>query len=831
MLWLRQLFFLDSYQIARTAAKRPLEVADLKETSLGLRQTFEPGSLGTGSDRAGMRKFLRIIMKRHYYALAKTIFLFQVTVVIGLYNGVIIKKLLESLTNPRYQESLVWAAVFVLMAFVNVLAFSHYILTFTRAKLRMTYGLRLEIMRKAQHLDWASRQKIESGDLINFIEVDTNGVSNLVERTADGLGVISHIVIAGYLLWSFLGVAGLLSIAALVAVIPLVQFLATRSRRLDAIIMVRRDTRTTFMSQILSAIRLIKFFAWDKSIEKDCGILRRKEIEAMRQRASVDAISSLVFSASAAASALIGFGIYVWLGGKLDTANVFAALVIYINLPFPFLVLKDVITTSVKTFVSAKRLVSFFSLPETPSAVRDIEIPSVSLDALSAECISVELNGRKILKDISFKLNAGESLAIIGPVGSGKTILLESLLGEVPISGKWNFAGREGCDTSVPRISYIGQNAFILNSTIHANVSFGANHITRHSVESSLRDAAFTNDLLEMPGGIETEIGENGINLSGGQKQRISLARAMPPAEATGAVGRVIYLALEEKESQVRQHFLALGVTGDEDILIHTSSAPLKDTLDQLYELIGQHKPALVVVDTLFRLVRVKDANDYASITNALEPLGQMARTTNTHILCVHHMSKQDREGADGVLGSTAITGSVDAIIMIRRTQRFRTIRSQQRYGIDLEESILVFDSETRTSTLGDTVGDVSEVDVEVSLNAFLRNRPGVTEATIKAGVPCKNEVRIRKLRELCQSGLVVRSGRGGKGDPFTYSLPVTSFDVPAPAAGQGNKNPSDDNTGFHVPCSPHSNGDKNIVGTSVRTSVAKSLLNGEVPK
>jgi RecA-family ATPase len=165
--------------------------------------------------------------------------------------------------------------------------------------------------------------------------------------------------------------------------------------------------------------------------------------------------------------------------------------------------------------------------------------------------------------------------------------------------------------------------------------------------------------------------------------------------------GPVIYFALEEKRSEVKKHFRDMGATGDEEIYVFAASAPV-DALKQLRAIAEEKKPALIIVDPLFRLTRVKDGNDYAQVTAALEPLLVLARETGAHVLCVHHLGKGERrDDGDGILGSTAIFAAVDTALIMKRTDRYRTISSQQRYGEDLPETVLHFDPTTRTVSLG----------------------------------------------------------------------------------------------------------------------------------
>src|SRR5262245_49624766 len=87
-----------------------------------------------------------------------------------------------------------------------------------------------------------------------------------------------------------------------------------------------------------------------------------------------------------------------------------------------------------------------------------------------------------------------------------------------------------------------------------------------------------------------------------------------------------------------------MSATGEEDVYIFAASAPA-GALQQIRVVAEEKKPALIIIAPLFRLTRVKDGNDYAQVTAALEPLLVLARETGAHVLCVHHTGKGDREG------------------------------------------------------------------------------------------------------------------------------------------------------------------------------------------
>ncbi|MDY6835260.1 MAG: bifunctional DNA primase/polymerase [Chloroflexota bacterium] len=236
--------------------------------------------------------------------------------------------------------------------------------------------------------------------------------------------------------------------------------------------------------------------------------------------------------------------------------------------------------------------------------------------------------------------------------------------------------------------------------------------------------------------------------------------------------GPVIYLALEEKRSEVAGHFLRMSAER-ENILIHTGGAP-EEALIALEDAIRKSRAVLAIVDTLFKIVRVKDGNDYVQVNRALEPLLNLARDTNCHILAVHHMSKGKREGGEAILGSTALFASVDTALFMKERDTGRTIESSQRYGEDIPKTALSFDPGTGIIESTGTLEEIELGRVKAGILQLLSDSR-MTEMEIR-GVLSGNTGLIGKgLRELIASGEIERDGLGKRGDPFIYEKKLVS--------------------------------------------------------
>jgi len=235
--------------------------------------------------------------------------------------------------------------------------------------------------------------------------------------------------------------------------------------------------------------------------------------------------------------------------------------------------------------------------------------------------------------------------------------------------------------------------------------------------------------------------------------------------------GNVLYLALEERMEDIVADFRAMGAEGTEPIRIHASTAP-QDAILALADLVRTERPALVVGDPLFRMLRVRDEKAYAEVYAALGPLIDAARDSGTHILLTHHAGKAARSDAiDSPLGSTAIGGAVSTLIYLRRTDAHRLIQTVQRVGTDMPETVLSFDPDTRNISLGSTKYESDSLKIEQEIARFLHAGQEKTEEEILAGVEGRTQNLRLALRNLVVRGEVLRHGAGKKNDAFRYSI------------------------------------------------------------
>jgi RecA-family ATPase len=251
----------------------------------------------------------------------------------------------------------------------------------------------------------------------------------------------------------------------------------------------------------------------------------------------------------------------------------------------------------------------------------------------------------------------------------------------------------------------------------------------------------------------------------------LSVARGEPWLGMATHQGPVLYLAMEERQSEVIRHFKQMGAT-NEPIRCCVSPAP-KDGVEQLLEWAKEEAPVLIIVDPLFRLVQIDDTNSYGLVTKALNPLIALAHDTDAHVMAVHHIGKGDRIGADGILGSTAIHGSVDTALLLTKTSDDeRWLSTEQRSGPSMSKTRIDLDAETGRAVLRETRTERAQTRIAAAVVNHLKRIDGdVTQDDVFDNVEGKKANVRKALNDLVEDGTIVRTGVGKKSDPVRYRI------------------------------------------------------------
>jgi ATP-binding cassette subfamily B protein len=238
--------------------------------------------------------------------------------------------------------------------------------------------------------------------------------------------------------------------------------------------------------------------------------------------------------------ALIGLSILltIYVGGsqvikgEITYGNI-AEFVIYVNmLTWPVTALGWITSINQRAAASQKRINQFLKEKNHIESTQNLERDLKGDVAFNNVSFDYPDSGIRALDGISFSVKAGESIAIIGTTGSGKSTIANLMLrlydttsGSITVDGE----DIKAFDISSMRsqMGYVPQEVFLFSDTIQNNIAFGSDNISLADVEQAAKDADLYDNITDFPKGLQTILGERGITLSGGQKQRASIARAI----------------------------------------------------------------------------------------------------------------------------------------------------------------------------------------------------------------------------------------------------------------------------------------------------------------
>jgi ATP-binding cassette subfamily B protein len=398
------------------------------------------------------------------------------------------------------------------------------------------YDLKNEIYQHYQDLSMSFFRRNNTGDLMNRVTEDVSRVRMYVGPaimyTINTIVLFLLVIIAMVSVNLKLAIYSLLPLPILAFVIYYVHTIINqRSEEIQQ----RLSKLSGFVQETFSGIRVIKAYVREKDIknkfEIESNAYKKDSLALVQVQATFYPVMLLLVGLSTIITVYIG-GIEV-MNGNITSGNI-AEFIVYVNqLTFPVTSLGWVTSLIQRAAASQKRINEFldtkpeiaYSNNETFELKGHIEFKNVSF--------TYPDTGIKALDKISFEINPGEFLAIIGRTGSGKSTLANLLMrmydateGTILIDGQ--SITELNLNQYRHQAGFVPQEVFLFSDTIANNIAFGESSKTDTlKTEQAAKDAAVYDNIVEFEQGFETMIGERGITLSGGQKQRVSIARAL----------------------------------------------------------------------------------------------------------------------------------------------------------------------------------------------------------------------------------------------------------------------------------------------------------------
>jgi ATP-binding cassette subfamily B protein len=391
------------------------------------------------------------------------------------------------------------------------------------------------------HLEKLSQKyynKNKTGEIMAYITNDLEAV-----RQAMGMGVMMIFDVATLLFFTLYNMVTQINVLLTVfAVIPLMSIALVTAKlgpKLFRRFADRQDSFSKisdFVQEDLSGIKVIKSFVQQEkeieAFEKINNNYYKVNMSLMRMRAALNPFMSGI--AGVAMAIALGYGGYITINGVISVGN-FVTFVQFLGmLVWPMMAIGMAVNMMTMGSASLKRIQSVLNEEiEIKDADDVINVEkfegSIKFDNLNYKY--PETDGYA-LENISFEINKGDTLGIVGRTGSGKTTLVNLLLRLYNVNEKSIFVS--GTDimklplkTLRENIGYVPQDNFLFSDTIKNNIDFSNGNLSMATVEEFAEFACVHDNIVEFKDGYETIVGERGVTLSGGQKQRVSIARAL----------------------------------------------------------------------------------------------------------------------------------------------------------------------------------------------------------------------------------------------------------------------------------------------------------------
>ncbi|XP_030759733.1 multidrug resistance-associated protein 4-like [Sitophilus oryzae] len=528
--FLSKLFFIWTIPIFYIGTKRRIQLGDLYKTlcedkseGLGnkLEYNWDKEVERTKNKLSSKPSLLRAVFRTfRWNYLVYGILIFIQHVVLRSPQPVVLAWLIRDFESGSANDKAslyISASLLIGLSIVTIFLNHHGMFGLSAIGMRARIAISSLIYRKITRLNKRSQGQTAGGQVINLLSNDVQRI-DLVSVFLHFLWIMPiQVAIVAYLMYSIIGIYCFVGIGTMIIItIPLQTYFGKLTSDLRFKVASRCDTRVKHMSEIVSGIQVIKMYAWEKPFETLIKYLREKEISSLTKSSYLRGFYASCNVFIERLTLFVTIIAYVLASNRISADIVFSMAQFFNILQLALAILYPMaISMGAEAWVAIKRLEEILILDEKEeSLVEKVVDKGITLSGISAEWVP----GTPILKAVDLVVPEGKLCAVIGPVGAGKSSLLQLLLGEVPpTEGSLQIGGS---------ISYSSQEPWLFVASVRKNIMFGKPY------DSTLYNkvahvCALEQDFKQFPYGDKTMVGERGVSLSGGQRARINLARAI----------------------------------------------------------------------------------------------------------------------------------------------------------------------------------------------------------------------------------------------------------------------------------------------------------------
>lgn len=430
-------------------------------------------------------------------------------------------------------QNILWILVTTLIAGVLRFLMRQTLIVMSR---HVEFDLKNEVFKHYEVLDQNFYKRNRTGDLMNRISEDVAKIRMYV-GPAVMYSINTFISFTVVILYMY-NVSPLLTLYTILP-LPILAFiiykLSTEINKRSTIFQQYLSKVSSFSQEIFSGIRVVKAYSLEEKYQNNMMELAHESKTKSMDLAKVQSLFGPLMIALIGVSNLvvIYFGGMMYINGTIKSIGTIAEFILYVNmLTWPVASIGWVSSLVQEAEASQKRINEFLKIE--PEIKNNNGAQSIIKGSIAFENVSYTYEDTNItaLHNISFTVKQGETLAILGKTGSGKSTILslitrlyDSNQGQITIDGKpLNTVNLYDLRNS---IGIVPQDSFLFSDTIKNNIKFGKEEATEEEVMTAAKKAVVHDNIMGFHQQYETILGERGITLSGGQKQRVSIARAI----------------------------------------------------------------------------------------------------------------------------------------------------------------------------------------------------------------------------------------------------------------------------------------------------------------
>ncbi|MFT5754261.1 MAG: ATP-binding cassette subfamily B multidrug efflux pump [Flavobacterium sp.] len=487
-------------------------------------------------------------------------------------------------SNPTFARKELLNNILIILATTIIAGFLTFLMRQTLIVMsrHIEFDLKNEVYNHYQQLSQNFYKKNRTGDLMNRISEDVSKVRMYVGPAV--MYSLNTIIRFGVVIVYMYNISPKLTLYSLLP-LPLLSYsifkISAQIHKKSSLYQQNLSTLSSFAQEFFSGIRVVKAYALEKNKSEEFGKLtqesKNKNLSLAKTNSFFGPLMILLIGLSNLVVIYAGGMMYI--NGSIQNIGTIAQFILYINmLTWPVASLGWVSSMIQEAEASQKRLNEFLN---TESDIQNYNIQKSHIDGkISFKNVSFTYDDTNIeaLKNISFEVESGKMLAILGKTGSGKSTILtlisrlyDTTSGEILIDDKTikNINLNDLRDS----IAVVPQDAFLFSDSIKNNIKFGKENATDEEIINVAKKAAVHDNIINFSLGYDTVLGERGITLSGGQKQRVSIARAFIKEAPVLLLDDCLSAVDTETEEQILNNLLQLSQQKTTIIVSHRISS------------------------------------------------------------------------------------------------------------------------------------------------------------------------------------------------------------------------------------------------------------------